>query len=77
MIMENDDKIILIYTGDLVTIEHIKAELEAKGIFSMVENGYQQGINAGFAGGIPSAINLFVTENDAEKALEIIQAITE
>lgn len=75
--MENDDKIILIYTGDLVTVEHLKVELEAKGIFSMVENGYQQGMNAGFAGGIPSAINLFVSESDVEKAFEIIKAITE
>ena len=75
--MENEEKIVLVYTGDLVTIEHIKNELEAKDITTVVKDGYQEGLDAGFVGGTPSSINLFVLESDVKNALEIISAIME
>jgi ArsR family metal-binding transcriptional regulator len=74
--MENDEKIVLIYTGDFISVEHIKAELESKGISLLINNSFQQGIEAGFVAGVPSAIDIFVAESDVEKALEIIKAIT-
>jgi hypothetical protein len=66
-----------VYTGSSIIIGRIKAELESNGIFSIVKDGFQQGIEAGFGGGIPSAIDLFVDESDVEKASEIIEAIIE
>lgn len=75
--MENEEKIVLVYTGDLVTIEHIKNELEAKDITTVVKDGYQEGLDAGFVGGTPSSINLYVLESDVKNALEIISAIME
>ena len=73
--MENEEKIVRIYTGDLVTIEHIKNELEAKDIYPVVENGYQEGLDAGIIGGTPSTIHLYVLESEVKDALEIIKAI--
>jgi hypothetical protein len=74
--MKNDD-LILVYTGGKIIIERIKTELEINGIFSIVKDGFQQGLDAGFGGGIPSAIDLFVKESDWKEAVEIIKAIIE
>lgn len=71
------NELVLVYTGGKVVIERIVAELEIKGISSFVQDGFQQGIEAGFVGGTPSAIDLFVVESDVRNALEIINAITE
>jgi hypothetical protein len=72
--MESNN-LVLIFTGGEIVIGRIRAELEANGILCVVKNGFQQGIEAGFGGGIPSAIDLFVSESDFEKAKEIIEVI--
>lgn len=72
-----NEKLIKIYTGSSVIMNRIKAELELQGINSIVKDGFKQGIEAGFGGGVPSAIDIFVTENDMRKAKGIIKAITE
>ena len=74
--MENEEKIVRVYTGDLVTIEHIKNELEAKDIYPVIENGYQEGLDAGVIAGTPSTIHLYVLESEVASALEIIKDIT-
>ena len=73
--MNDKDKIVLVYTGNEVMIERIRVNLEKEGINSITKDGFRQGINAGFVGGTPSAIDLFVLEADLEKATEIINAI--
>jgi len=75
--MSAKDGLELVYTGRKIIIERIRAELEQNEIFSIVKDGFRQGIEAGFGGGVPSAIDLFVTESDVEKAKEIIEAIIE
>lgn len=75
--MSAKDGLELVYTGRKIIIERIKAELELNGIFSILKDGFQQGIEAGFGGGVSSAIDLFVTESDVKKAKEIIEAIIE
>jgi len=65
----------LVYTGTDVVIARIKYELEIKGINSIVKDGFNAGLAAGFGGGIPSAIDLFVTETDFEKAISIVDAV--
>ncbi len=69
------DKLVKIYVGRKVVTERIVAELETEGIRAILKDGFQQGIEAGFAGGIPGQIDLFVQESDVEKAKEIINAI--
>lgn len=71
------DNILNIYTGGEVIINQIKQELENEGIYCLVRDGFKQGLIAGFGEGVPTAIDLFVRENDLERALEIVQAITQ
>lgn len=71
------DSMIKIYTGDEITVNRIKAELENQGISALVQNGFSQGLAAGFGGGIPSAIDLYVTESDFENAIKIVDSIFE
>lgn len=75
--MSKSNELVLLYTGRKIIIERIKAELELNGIYSIVKDGFRQGIEAGFGGGIPSAIDLFVSEPNHEKAREILNAIIE
>ena len=67
----------LVFTGNEIITERIKAELELNGIVSIIKDGFKSGIAAGFGGGISSAIDLFVVDSDSEKAAEIIKAIIE
>jgi hypothetical protein len=71
------DSLIKIYTGDEITVNRIKAELENQGISALVQNGFSQGLAAGFSGGIPSAIDLYVAESDFEKSIKIVDSIFE
>ncbi|HPF50559.1 MAG TPA: DUF2007 domain-containing protein [Draconibacterium sp.] len=71
-----EDNIVKIYTGGDVIINRLKVELEAQGIYSLVKDGYKEGLAAGFGEGVPSAIDLFVLESDLAKALEVVNAIT-
>ena len=73
--MENKDELIHVFTGSDVMVERLKADLEANGIGVLVRNDFQSGVMAGFGGGVPSAVDIFVASADAEKAVEIIEAI--
>ena len=73
--MDNKEEIVRVYTGDLVTVEHIKNELEANDIYPVVENGYQEGLDAGIIAGTPSTIHLYVLESEVKSALKIIKDI--
>jgi hypothetical protein len=75
--MENNENAILVFTGDIISIQRVKAELEANGISCFIKDAYKQGIEAGFVGGTPSTIDLFVLESDVEAAMEIIKAVTD
>ncbi len=72
-----EDNIVKIYTGGEIIINRLVSELEAQGIFTLVKDGFKQGIEAGFVGGVPSAIDLFVRESDLPTALDLVKALTE
>lgn len=72
-----EDNIVKIYTGGEIIISRLVSELEAQGIFTLIKDGFKQGIEAGFVGGVPSAIDLFVRESDLSVALEVVKALTE
>lgn len=73
--MNEKDKIVLVYTGDEVTVARIRVNLELKEIVPIVKDGLHSGMSAGFAGGTRSTIELYVIESDFEKATEIINAL--
>lgn len=75
--MHDKDKLVLVYVGNELIVERIRVKLELEGIIPIIKDGFNSGISAGFVGGVPSAIDLFVIESDFEKATEIINAIAE
>ena len=75
--MTDKNELVLVFTGNGIIIQRIKTELELNGITSIIQDGFKSGIAAGFGGGIPSAVDLFVVERDVEKASKIIKAIVE
>ena len=70
--MKNKNELIRVYSGTEISVLHLKEELEESGISSMMQNDFRSGISAGFIGGIPSAIDLFIMESDLKKAEPII-----
>ncbi|WP_319501172.1 DUF2007 domain-containing protein [uncultured Draconibacterium sp.] len=73
--MNEQGKIVELYSGNEVTIQHLKQELEAAGIATLLKDGFNQGNAAGFVGGTPSVIELLVNEKDLSRAQEILKSI--
>lgn len=69
--MEDRDELVHLFTGSEVDVELLKGELEANGIKVLIRNDFQSGVMAGFGGGVPSAIDIYVAASDKEKAGEI------
>jgi hypothetical protein len=70
--MKTQKDLFRIYTGTEVSVILLKGELEEKGISCMIRNDFQSGNTAGFFGGIPSAVDLYIRESDAALAEPII-----
>jgi hypothetical protein len=68
--MEND--LIRIYSGTKIAVTLLKTELERTGISAMIQNDFQSGVSAGFFGGDPSSIDLFIRKSDLKDAKPII-----
>ena len=66
--MEEKDNIIRVYSGTELQVNLLKDELEQNGIPGLIQNNFNSGVVAGFAGGIPSGIDLFIQESDLTKA---------
>jgi hypothetical protein len=60
--MKTQKNLMRIYTGTEVSVILLKGELEEKGIYTMIKNDFQSGNAAGFFGGIPSAVDLYIRE---------------
>jgi hypothetical protein len=71
--MENNDNLIRVYTGSEVSIILLKEALEENGIPTMTRNDYDAGLSAGFVGGTPSTLDLFIQKSDIGKAEPIIK----
>ena len=75
--MEKKSNLIRVYSGTELTVNLLKDELEKSGISGMIRNDFNSGLSAGFSGGVPSAIDLFIQELDLEKAEPIIREFRE
>jgi len=71
--MTKGNNLVRIFTGSEISAILLKGKLEDNGISALIQNDFQSGISAGFLGGIPSAIDLFIQESDLEKAEPIIK----
>ncbi len=75
--MEDKSNLIRVYSGTELTVNLLKDELEKFGISSMIQNDFNSGVSAGFSGGVPSSIDLFIQESDWSKAELIVQEFRE
>jgi len=74
--MEKDikkDGYVHLYSGSEVRVILLKGLLEDKGIQTMIQNDYQSGISAGFAGGTVNTIRLKIHATDLELAKPILE----
>ncbi len=62
-----------IYTGSLINIQYLQTMLQDRGINSVTRDDMKSGMMAGFGGGIPNHIQLFVKKTDVEEAIPIIE----
>ncbi|MGV8094348.1 MAG: putative signal transducing protein [Mangrovibacterium sp.] len=67
------NKLTRIYSGTEVTVNLLKGILEEEGIAALIRDDFRSGVTAGFSGGVPSAIDLFINETDLEKAEPIVK----
>jgi len=70
--MKEKNKLIRVYSGTEVSVILLKGRLEEIGISALIQNDYKSGIDAGFVGGVQSAIDLFIQQFDYKKAESII-----
>jgi hypothetical protein len=75
--MDDQSKHIRFFTGSLIEIQRLQIDLDDQEIPSMIKNNFQSGIRSGFYGGSPSQVELFIYEEDREKALPILEAFKE
>jgi len=70
--MDNQSKHIQFFVGSLIQIQKLQLDLDANKIPSLVKNNFQSGLQAGFYGGSPALVELFIYEEDLEKATPIL-----
>ena len=70
--MDDHSKHIKIFVGSLIQIQRLQLDLDDAKIPSMVKNNFQSGLRSGFYGGSPSQVELFIYDEDKEKAIPIL-----
>lgn len=71
------NKLQKVFTGNEIEVILLKGELEENGISALVKDDFSSGIRAGFYGGTPSSIELFIEESDMANAGPIVQQFLE
>lgn len=75
--MDDHSKHINFFTGSLIQIQRLQMDLDDNEIPSLVKNNFQSGLRSGFYGGSPSLVELFIYEEDKEKATPILEKFKE
>lgn len=75
--MKNEDKLVRVFSGSEVSVILLKAKLEEVNISSVIQNDFQSGISAGFAGSTPTGVDLYIREGDLTLADPILQKFQE
>ncbi len=75
--MDDHSKHISFFTGSLIQIQRLQMDLDDNEIPSLVKNNFQSGLRSGFYGGSPSLVELFIYEEDKEKATPILEKFKE
>ncbi|MCK4562987.1 MAG: DUF2007 domain-containing protein [Flavobacteriaceae bacterium] len=72
--MDDQSKHIKFFTGSLIQIQRLQLDLDENKIPSLVKNNFQSGLRSGFYGGSPSLVQLFIYDEDKEKAVPILDS---
>lgn len=72
VIMEEDKKLIRIYTGSEISAMLLKAELEEMGVSAMTQNDNISGIESSFVGNVRKETDLYIYESDYSKVEELV-----
>ena len=62
-----------VYTGSLINVQFLQTMLQDRGINSITRDDFQSGMMAGFGGGVPNHVQLFVKKSDIDEAIPIIE----
>lgn len=72
--MKNSDYI-KIYTGNAIVVQLIKQRLESINISPIIKDDSESGRLAGFASAIPSLSEIYVHNNELDKAVHIVEEV--
>jgi hypothetical protein len=72
MTENSNNNLIIAYTGNEISTNFLKNDLEDAGIFSLIKNERESARLAGFGSNINSGCQLFIYEQDIENAKPII-----
>ncbi len=61
------------YTGSMINVQYIQTLLLDEGITSITRDDMKSGMMAGFGGGIPDHIQVFVKKEHYDKARTLIE----
>lgn len=63
-----------VYTGPETNVQYLQELFTDEGIESRVRNEFEAGLRAGFGGGLPGQVQLFVTKDRYQEALKIAKS---
>ncbi|WP_037319537.1 putative signal transducing protein [Salegentibacter sp. Hel_I_6] len=69
--MSSDESYERVYTGSDTNVQYLQELFDKAGISSRVRNDFDSGLRAGFGGGLPGQVQLFVVKNHYDEALNI------
>lgn len=63
-----------IYTGSMVIVQLLSSKLQEIGISPVIKDETESGRLAGFGSAIPGSQEIYVHENELDKAVPVVQA---
>ncbi|MDR9456910.1 MAG: DUF2007 domain-containing protein [Salegentibacter sp.] len=69
--MSNEESYERVYTGSEPNVQYLQEIFDKSGISSRVRNDFDSGLRAGFGGGLPGQVQLFVIKSHYDEALKI------
>lgn len=72
--MDTEDNFKRVYTGSEVNVQYLEDLFRQAQISSRVRNDFDSGLRAGFGGGLPGQVQLFVPSSHYSEAEKIVLA---
>lgn len=72
--MSTEESYERVYTGSEVNVQYLEDLFNKAGISSRVRNDFDSGLRAGFGGGLPGQVQLFVIKSHFDEAQKIAKA---